>query len=245
MEHKDLRILIVDDEPDARHMLEELLSNFPEIENLDKASNAEEALKSLKRQIPDLIFLDIEMPGKDGIELAKEIRDLNIDATIIFVTAFNQHAIDAFKVAAFDYILKPIDPDELERTLERFKAERQKYDLAEKLDKLSKCLAPEKVRFNTRSGFIVVDPKSIVYCEADGNYTHIYLNSGKKEHINQQLGKIEETLNNPQFVRTNRSVLINKDYISSFDRKTRKIKLVNVLEEMEFRVNKSQLSKIW
>jgi len=245
MGQAELNILIVDDEPDARQMLAELLSSYPEIEKLEKASNATEALQSARKQPPDLIFLDIEMPGKSGIELAREIRDLNIDTTIIFITAYNQHAIEAFKVAAFDYILKPIDPDELDRTIKRFEKERRKHDLSEKLDRLSKCLAPDKIRFNTRGGFIVVDPNSIVYCEADGNYTHIYLNSGKKEHISLQIGKIKEQLNNPQFVRINRSVVINMDYISSFDRKARKVKLVNMLEQIDFRMNKSTLNDIF
>ncbi len=238
------KAIIVDDEPTAQEMLEELLKDYPDIAVVSKESNAEDAINSIKKHQPDIIFLDIEMPGKDGLELAHEIRDHQIETTIVFITAYNQHAIEAFKVAAFDYLLKPIGKDELEKTIKRFKSQAFKMNLAEKLSKLSHCLAPEKIRFNTRTGFILVDPRSIVYCKADGNYTYLYLDSGNREHITQQIGKIEEHLNEKYFVRINRSVLINKNYISSFNRASRKVKLTNLLEVVEFKVKREAMIKL-
>lgn len=235
--------IIVDDELDAREMLAELLKEFPEIDVVSKSASVNEAIDAIMACQPDLIFLDIDMPDKDGFALANYIRKHKIDTAIIFVTAFNQYAIDAFKVAAFDYLLKPIDPSELHKTIERFKSDYSRQHLSEKLDRLALVLSPEKIRFNTRTGFILIDPKKIVYCEADGNYCKLYLDSGKTESITRQLGYLEEQLNHNVFIRISRSVIINKNFISSFDRTTRKVKLINILEEIEFKVSREGMKK--
>lgn len=239
----DYTAIIVDDESDAREMLAELLQEFPEIKLVANAANVDEAIDAILSFQPDLIFLDIDMPGKDGFELARYIRKHRIDTAIIFVTAFNRYAIEAFKVAAFDYLLKPIDPSEMHKTIERFKSDYSRQHLSDKLERLTEILSPEKIRFNTRTGFILIDPKKIVYCEADGNYSKLYLDSGKTESITRQMGQLEDVLNHNTFIRINRSVIINKNYISSFDRTTRKVKLINILEEIEFKVSREGMRK--
>ncbi len=236
METKKFKAVIIDDEIDAREILNKLLAAYPEIKVVNLASNVAEARAAVIAHEPDVVFLDIEMPGQSGLDLAREIRDLGIETDIIFTTAFNQHAIEAFKVAAFDYLLKPIDPDELSETLKRFREENRKSSLNEKLELLSGVLAPEKLRFNTKSGYIMLNPLNIIYFEAEGNYTEVYVSSGKRECICQQIGKINEQLNH-SFVRISRSVIINREFIGSFDRKSKKVKLINDLEELEFKVS--------
>ncbi|MDZ7742440.1 MAG: LytTR family DNA-binding domain-containing protein [Bacteroidota bacterium] len=236
METKKFKAVIIDDEDDAREILKKLLAAYPEIKVVNLSSNVAEARAAVIANEPDIVFLDIEMPGKSGLDLAREIRDQGIETDIIFTTAFNQHAIEAFKVAAFDYLLKPVDPDKLSETLKRFREENRKSSLNEKLEVLNGILAPQKLRFNTKGGYIKLNPLNIIYFEADGNYTHVYLNSGRKECVSQQIGKIEDQLNHG-FVRINRSVIINKEFIGSFERKCKKIKLINELEEIEFKVS--------
>ena len=241
MNTEELSAIIVDNESDAREMIGRLLDDYPEISVVGQAANVAEGKAAILSHQPDIVFLDIEMPGRDGFEIAQEIRKNQLETHIIFITAFNQYAIEAFKVAAFDYLLKPVDPDELKKTILRLHENNTKTKLKEKLDILTRFLNPQKLRFNTWNGFIMVNPRSIIYCEADGNYSYLYLDTGKKEHISQQLGKIEEILNNDNFVRINRSIILNKEFISSFDRKSKIIKLTNVLEEMEFKVNNEVL----
>jgi len=106
------KALIVDDESGALDILENLLSAYPEIQIVGKEPDADSAIKSTLSFNPDIVFVDIEMPLKNGLELVKEIRNHNLSPTIVFVTAYNEYAVQAIKLAAFDYILKPVDPDE-------------------------------------------------------------------------------------------------------------------------------------
>ncbi len=236
--------VIVDDELDARNILEDLLKDYPEIHIIEKLADATKALESIITHQPELIFLDIDMPKKNGIELAKEIRKYQIETTIIFVTAYNQHAINAFEVAAFDYLLKPIVKDKLAKTIERFNARKNTQNLAEKLDILSSCLAPEKLRFANRSGFIMIDPREIVYCEAQGNYTYLILVSGNKELITMQIGKLNDELCKLSFLRINRSILVNKLFITAFNRKTRMLILNSSTTLIEFKVSLEALREL-
>ena len=130
---KKISALIVDDEQEARDLLENLLSGFQEIELISKESNVDDAVKTIIDNPPDIIFLDIEMPGKDGFDLVYEINNYNIKTTVVFVTAYNKYAIKAFKYSAFDYLLKPVDPDVIQQTLNRYKSEKQIDNFFEQL----------------------------------------------------------------------------------------------------------------
>jgi len=218
--------VIVDDEPDAREGLEMLIKNYlPDVKVLDKAANAEEAIRKVLLHKPDLIFLDIKMPGKDGFYVAEELEKLGVETTIIFVTAYDQYAISAIKHAAFDFILKPVDPDELTKAIVRFKNIREKESLKEKLEKLTFFLQGSQLKFSTRQGFIMINPDEIIYGRADGNYTNIYLTKNRKEIITQQIGQIEKQLDHQLFIRVNRSHIINVRFINAFNRKNKIIEL--------------------
>lgn len=218
--------LIIDDEPDARDGLEVLLRTYlPEVEVPDKAENAEEAIRKVMKYEPDLIFLDIKMPGKDGFYVAEELEKLGMETTIIFITAYDQYAINAIKHDAFDFILKPVDPDELVKAVTRYKNRKEKESLKIKIEKLHACLLPGRLKFSTRQGFVLIDPDEIIFCAAAGNYTDLYLVNGQKETITQQIGHIESQLNSEQFVRISRSHIINVRYIKAFNRKKRIVEL--------------------
>ncbi len=125
MQSNKIKVVLIDDETRALNRMKLLLNNFPEIEILEQFENAELGIVYILKHEPDLVFLDVEMPGKSGLELADEVNKNNLNTKIIFVSAYQHYAIKAIKQYAFDYLLKPINIDELKTTIERYKAKLQ------------------------------------------------------------------------------------------------------------------------
>ena len=223
MPGKSYKCILVDDEPDALNILEALLISYPEFRVLAKESNVDSALQSIIRYTPDLLFLDVEMPGKNGFELVSQLQSLHLDPEIIFVTAYNQYAVQAFKVAAFDYLLKPVDPDELTRALMRFKTHTRSREMHEKISILLDAVPGyRKIIFHTRAGLVLVNPQDILYCEADGNYVDVHMTNLSKLLVTRNLADIIRQLPSGQFFRINRSLVINLSYLARIDRHDQK-----------------------
>jgi len=223
-----INAIIIDDETDAREGLQNLLKTYyPEVNILATAENASQGLNKIIEIKPDLIFLDIKMPGKDGFYVAKEMQALNLSSSIIFVTAYDSYAIRAIRHAAFDFLTKPIDQDDLSEAIARFKVRREKESLKEKLDLLNSFLSPSQIRFYTQKGFVMIDPHDIIYCLAEGNYTELYLVHGRKIMVTQQIGQIEDQISNKNFVRISRSYLLNIRYMKELNRKKKCIELTD------------------
>jgi DNA-binding LytR/AlgR family response regulator len=222
MTNHRIKTIIADDEPDAVELLKKLLKDFSEIKIIATTNSASSAYKAVLKHEPDLLFLDIQMPMGNGIELSEKLRKLSIHPAIIFVTAYDKYAISAIRQAAFDYILKPVNRDELKEVVLRFINSQQYIKLEEKLDHLYAHITyPHKLRFNTRTGFIMIDPSDIIYCKAEGNYTEIYTQTGKRELITQNLGYLEQSLSPTLFYRISRFNIVNLNFISRIDRKTK------------------------
>jgi two-component system, LytTR family, response regulator len=227
MKNEKITVLIVDDDKKSQEVLAHHLGTISDIFILGVASGADEAYRFLLETVPDLIFLDVEMPGKSGFDLLADIRKLNINPGIIFQTAFDKYAIQAIKSAAFDYLLKPIDKAELLESLVKFRNSRNHHNLEEKVEHLIKQIRPvEKIRLNTRSGFIMIDPTDIVYCKADWSYTEIYLSDGKMIVVSMNMGKVMDLLDSTRFFRINRSMILNLSKISSVNRKNHKCVII-------------------
>jgi len=219
---KKISVVVVDDEEEARNILERQLMSFDDIKIIGKASGADPALDIIMNQSPDILFLDIQMPGKDGFTLVEDLRRYLVNTTVIFVTAYSQYAIHALKVAAFDYLLKPVVFEELKEILYRYRTEKRMESAGKKIDHLIETLnAVNKLKFNTRSGYILVAPHNIIYCEADVNYSWLHMGKDRKEIVTVNIGKIEEILADYNFYRVSRSVLINIAYLTEVDRKSR------------------------
>ncbi|OQX78446.1 MAG: hypothetical protein B6D61_05495 [Bacteroidetes bacterium 4484_249] len=235
---KQIKAIIVDDEIEAQDILASLLTDFSDIKVLSKESTVDSALLSILKFQPDIVFLDIDMPNKNGFDLIKELKQFNKKPTIIFVTAFNHFAIDAIKCAAFDYIMKPVDIDDLQLCISRYKAEMGEIYVSDKIDNLLVCLKKEKIKFNTRDGFIFIDTEEIIYCEADGNYTNIYLN-GKEQNqtVTVNLGNLIQILPD-NFTRITRSIVINRNFLKEVNRKKRKCLLETPKSELVFDIPK-------
>ena len=216
-----LNVLIVDDDPCARDLLKHLIDQEQAVEVVGMAEGVDQGISILKETGPDLVFLDIHMPEKDGFQFIEQIAHLGYEPGIIFVSAHDNYVIQAIRNSVFDYILKPITGEELHQALERFR-EKGRKEPAKEVRQLLEMLGhaiPGKVKLNTRSGYILINPREVVYCRADGNYTHLQLVNGNYELTTQNLGSIEEILLPGGFFRASRSYLLNLKYLARVDRK--------------------------
>src|SRR5450432_1939162 len=198
-------VLIIDDEKHCCDNLQWQLKTYcPEIKVMAVCNNAEKGLRQIQLQQPHLIFLDVEMPGMTGFEMLESLTEINFD--IIFTTAFNQYAIRAIKFGALDYLLKPIDKDELLDAINKF-LNRTQRDSLKQLSALlthirkSNDLSFQKIALPTLHGYELVPLNNIIFCESSSNYTDIHLNNGQHMLISRTLKDIEDLLDMQPFFR--------------------------------------------
>lgn len=242
MEQK-LNALIVDDEENARILLAKLLEEtflFTEIRSADSVDNA---FNELNLFDPDIIFLDIKMPGKDGFTFIQELPQNGRKYKIVFVTAYDQYAIKAIKNEAFDYLLKPMNRKELRQCITRFIEEKADVSVPEAQQKNDLGGKITRIRVNTRTGTLFINPAHILYCKAEGNYTAVF--TGKKQFLcSMNLGKIEELLPKSGFGRVGRSHIINFEYITMLDRKECTIILSRDDETLKVKIPRQHLKDL-
>lgn len=213
-----INAIIVDDEQEAIDYLSILLKeNCPQVELLTTSTNSDDALRKIDRHQPELVFMDIEIDHRNGFDVVNEIKTLNRVPHIIFVTAYDRYAVEAFKANATDYLLKPIEKEELIRAVNKY------ADIAQKqvdLQYIQKLIgkASSRLRFNTRNGYILIDPNEIVYCQADGNYTEIFLQDSSKKLISYNLRSLISQLPENSFKRISRFHAINEKFLREVDR---------------------------
>jgi two-component system LytT family response regulator len=241
---KPFTAIIVDDEQEARDILANLLKDYvPDIRVVAQAASADEAIDFILQEDPDIVFLDIDMPGKNGFEVAHSISAQQLQTTIVFVTAYNQFAIDAIKCSAFDYLLKPVSLGDLKTCITRYRASNKVQNLQQSVNQLMNCLNREKLSFHSRTGTIFIDPQTIVYCEAEGNYTDLFLEEGKRQTVSQSLGSVETMLDGNGFSRISRSVIINRRFLNQISRKEKKCKLIAAEKEYSLEIKSSYMRK--
>ena len=228
--------VIIEDEPEALNLLQSLLTVKGLARVTGSATDPFQAVGLISSLNPDIVFLDIKMPGKSGFDILDELNSKNIDHPfIVFTTAYDEYAIRAFEYAAFDYLLKPVEPGRLSETVQRcremdIQKEKQKnFLLAE---------SHKKLLFRNVSGFVIIDPDDIVYIEADGNYSIFHLESDKTETVTSLLHKIEDQLPGMKFFRISRSAIINTACLKKINTKQLQCLLVN--DQTEFRVDISR-----
>ena len=217
-----LKVLLIDDEQRATDALRMMIvKTIPEIDEVMVCNDARQAAEKIHQFQPGLVFLDIQMPHLNGFEVLEKIPNKNFK--IVFTTAYNEYAIQAIRYSAFDYLLKPVDIEELQAAVHRFlegqEDYRQQYDLLKNI--MHNMSAPSAEDFRlalpTREGVHFLQPQDIVRCEAIGNYTKFYTPSGKSYLISKTLGEYDILLTPQQFIRTHKSHLVNKRYISFID----------------------------
>ena len=213
-----IRAIIVDDEPYCCEALATLLEDIPDIEMISVCHNSADALAAIKKYSPDLVFLDVEMPKMNGFEMLEQLS--SVDFEIIFTTSYDQYALKAIRFSAIDYLLKPIDREELKSAVEKVK-DRFQIPVPQQLEiLLQKFKQPSnpvnKIALPTMEGLQMIPIETIVSCESDDNYTNIKLKNGKKLLVTRSLKEIEESLEQHSFIRVHRSYLVNLNEIEKY-----------------------------
>jgi two-component system LytT family response regulator len=221
-----IRAIIIDDEPSAVNVLATLLKKKckDDVDVIAVTNSPFEGEALIMQHQPDLVFLDIEMPGITGLELVRRFPDPTF--CVVFVTAHDDYAIQAFELSAVNYLLKPVGPESVARTLEKVKAELQKpqTDLSEPIHKLERLLSLHASSSNKKLGIAMADKivfvniADILYCEASNAYTYIFLDDGRKLTASKPLGYFETILAPHKFFRIHHSFLINLNRIKEFQR---------------------------
>lgn len=213
---KKIRTILIEDEPKIREsFLSKLEKWFQEIEVIALCENAEEALEKVIILKPDLLFLDIEMPRKSGIDFLKVLRNANLDTHVIITTAYAQtdYLRQAMQLSAVDYLLKPILKEELLDAIERVKSRIEKQAMVDQSENVGKGKANLIFDFNCAVGRLFLKQEQIIYIKAEGNYSRFYLLDGKNELVTESMKQLEEKLKRSVLIRADRSHFINKDYV--------------------------------
>lgn len=217
-----MKVVIVDDEAAIREGLTQLLASFcPDINSIREASGVNEALKLIDEEIPDILFSDVEMGDGTGFDLAQKIG--KVDFPIIFITAHNKYALEAFKFCAIDFIVKPIDPEDLIEAVRRAKELIKSKDISKQFAMLrehmdNSQLSDKKIVLRDSKALYFVKILDIMRCEASGSYTDFYLLDNSKITVSKPLKEYEQMLESFQFVRTHHSHLVNINRIKRLDK---------------------------
>ena len=217
-----IKAIIVEDEPNSRKTLMLMLDRFREdIELIDVCPGPQEGIESIAKNKPQLVFLDIEMPEFNGFEMLRKIGTINFE--VIFTTAYDQYAITAIRLSALDYLLKPIDEEDLRNAIEKCKKGLQQKKVNEKYEvlfnNLGKTNAMEKtIVLSASDGLSVIKTNDIIRCEASRRYTKFYLQNKETMLMSRPLKDYEELLPSTDFFRIHESHLINLNYLKKYVR---------------------------
>lgn len=216
-----INAVIIDDEINNIDNLEGLLKKYcPQVQVTGTAMNADEGITLIKKLQPKLIFLDIQMPGKNGFDMLSDLPDHNFE--IILITAHDQYGIKAIKFSAVDYLLKPLDIEELKRAIQkaaqRIKEKMQNHELENLLQLLKNReeKSAHKLALPTLKETRFVSPRDIIRCESSNAYTSFYISTGEKIVVSKPIYEYEELLSDFGFIRCHQSHLVNKEYIKSW-----------------------------
>jgi two-component system LytT family response regulator len=219
-----MKVIIIDDENKARRLISTLLSeNCPEITLQLEADDLETGVALIKEHQPDIVFLDIEMPKHSGLQIVDFFEPNEMNFQIIFVTAYNDYAIQAFKLSAVDYILKPVDISELKSAIEKAKRNIESKSINNRLDDLKRVfqqLSLNKMVLEVPKGILFVSHDDIILFEADGMYTKVYMKNNESQLICKPMKHfVDQLQDKPIFYKPHRSFLVNLRYIKELSKK--------------------------
>lgn len=221
-----IRTIIIDDEPSAVSVLTTLLQKHcsDDIELLATAFDPEEGKKLIEQLHPDVVFLDIEMPGMTGVDLVRSFNEPTF--RVVFVTAYDAYTVEAFRLSAIDFLLKPIGSEDVVNVVQKIKNDvrNELGKLSNQLQHLDKLLnnhsdsSDQKIGIAMSDKIIFINISNIIYCEASGPYTHVYLTEGQKLVSSKALGEFEAQLGGHKFFRIHHHFLINLNQVKEFQR---------------------------
>jgi two-component system, LytTR family, response regulator len=214
-----MKAIIIDDEPNAVDLLQIRLTQYcPQVQVVAACTSSVKGVEAIRLHKPDVVFLDIEMPQMNGFQVLEAVEDMHF--ALVFVTAYDKFALKAFKYSAIDYLLKPIEIQELLRAVSR--VEKQQHTFKEQIDLLKQQLLnthkplTDKIALPYQNGVTFVSLKDVIYCESDDSYTKFFLNDGQHYLVTKSLKEIQELLEDRGFLRIHRQYLINLDHIKKF-----------------------------
>lgn len=239
------KTIIIEDQTQLRHalviMLEMVAGN--QVQVIGYAENITDARALIDQQKPDLVFMDIMLKNGTAFDVLEHLE--HRDFHLVFTTAYEQHAISAFKYNAVDYLLKPIDPEELKHTLQRISRLQNRMLQKSQLDTPSSFLTrtPDRIILPTQEAMYVVKPEQVIRCETSGSYTTFYVADGRKIMVSKPLKNYEEILSTEDFFRVHQSHLINIHYVNSYSREGM-VKMTDGIEVPIARGKKEQFFKL-
>jgi len=212
-----LNAVIIDDEAMARTLLAEMVKEYcPQVNIVEECKDLPSGVKAINKHQPDIVFLDIEMPGHSGLELLEFFNEDQINFSIIFITAYDKYAIKAFKLSAVDYLLKPFETEELTTAIAKVEKMKDKASFALLKNNLNPN-SSKKLSISTVSSNRFIELDHILYIKAEGAYSFIYLKSGESITTSKGLKYYEELLSEiPQFFRCQKSYIVNTPYITEY-----------------------------
>lgn len=233
-----MRAIIVDDEMHARMALRGILEeNFTEVQIIDECKNVPEAVVSINKHHPDVVFLDISMPGHSGLELFDFFED-KVDFQVIFVTAYNEYALNAFEKSAVDYILKPVRISALERAIQ--KAKKYEQTALTNLRSTLEIPSEKKVILPTGDGMVFLKLCDILYLKADGSYTNFITTDKRKIMVSKRISEFEKLENMGTFIRIHRSQIINYNHIKKILKQDGGVVVMENNEELSISAERKQ-----
>lgn len=218
-----MKILIVDNEPELRYVLREMIQQLTSHHAIEEADGVQQGIQKIHAWNPDLVLLDVEMNDGTGFDLLQQLDQLNFQ--LVFTTAHNKYAVQAFKFSAIDYLLKPIDPVDLLESLRRAEDKMKHGNLQHQFQILMQQMNQQQASSDKQIVLKDIDKtyfvkmNDIIYCEADGSYTKFYISNTEPIYVSRNLRSYEELLEPAGFIRSHHSCLVNPKKIKLFDRK--------------------------
>ncbi|WP_423129199.1 LytR/AlgR family response regulator transcription factor [Gaoshiqia sp. Z1-71] len=235
--------IIIDDDKDAISLLEIYLHAFDEVEVIGSTTDPQRGIKLLKKKVPNLVFLDIDMPDLDGMEVAETMKENELPTEIIFTTAHAQYAYKSLQVEPLGYLVKPFGPEDLISVINRYHAKVKRLELERRMHLFMKTTKTiPRAKFTTRSGIIFINPDDIMLMRAESNYCRIFLKDGREELITTNIFKAAARMDSPEIVKANRSAYVNVQYLTQIEKRTKICTLKYKDKILEEPINSSSLS---
>ena len=215
-----MKAIIIDDEKRARVSLQLLLKEYcPDVSIVAECENLPEGVKAIWKHNPDLVLLDIEMPGHSGLELLDFFDENDVNFSIIFTTAYNDYAIQAFKFSAIDYLLKPINPEQLVSAIKRLEKLNQKFENFSTLKENLKQENLTKIAVPVGSSLVFLETSKILYIKGEGSYSEVYCSTEIKNLVSRNLKNFEDILCSDQrFLRVHKSYIVNFEKVVAYNK---------------------------
>ena len=215
-----MKAIIIDDEKRARISLTYILQEYcPEVTVVAECENLPEGIKAIRKQQPDIILLDIEMPGHSGLELLDFFDENEVNFSIIFTTAYNEYALKAFKFSAVDYLLKPIIPEELAEAIQRVAKQKQRFENFRAFKENLQQETLTKIAVPSGNTLLFLETNKIMYIKGEGAYSEVFCNDRTKQLISRNLKNFEDILcSDSRFLRIHKSYIVNFNFVTAFNK---------------------------